>query len=71
MVEDPQIKSDITDRILRGIPEYFGIEKSIIEYVENVKQCPFWGAFNEENRCVGFFAIKMHYGSTGDIYVWN
>ena len=25
--------------------------------------------FDEDNHCIGFFAIKTHYGHTGDIYV--
>ncbi|MGL5652253.1 MAG: hypothetical protein ACRDDE_10875 [Paraclostridium sp.] len=37
-VGDSELKSNITDFILRQLPDWFGIEESIVEYVEGVKR---------------------------------
>ena len=38
-------KSNITNSILRKLPEWFGIEESIIEYVNGVKNSDFYVAY--------------------------
>ena len=61
-------KAAIADRILRDIPEWFGIEEAIIEYVENVEPMPFWVA-ESDGQAVGFIAIKEHFPKSAEIYV--
>ena len=39
--EDGRAKSKICDEILRALPEWFGIEESIVEYVADVETLPF------------------------------
>ena len=65
---DNNKKAEYTNNILRKLPEWFGIEESLLEYVSTVKKYPFWAAFNEEN-CIGFFSGKIHHNRTGDIYL--
>jgi ribosomal protein S18 acetylase RimI-like enzyme len=61
-------KTEYTNLILRKLPEWFGNEKGLLEYVNTVKNYPFWAAL-DKNNCIGFFSGKIHYGRTGDIYV--
>ncbi|MCX7772751.1 MAG: GNAT family N-acetyltransferase [Clostridia bacterium] len=66
---DPQTKSRYAEKVLRRLPEWFGNEKSLCEYVERVAELPFWAALNGSGECIGFLSVKIHYGHTGDIYV--
>ena len=67
-IHDNNKKMEYTNKILRKLPEWFGIEKSLLEYVNTVSKYPFWAAFKNEN-CIGFISGKIHYYRTGDIYV--
>ncbi|MCL2006986.1 MAG: GNAT family N-acetyltransferase [Treponema sp.] len=67
-ITDSSKKSEYANKILRSLPEWFGIEESLIEYVNTVSQYPFIAAFDNED-CIGFFSGKIHYNRTGDIYV--
>ncbi len=67
-IDDPNRKSRITGQLLSALPEWFGDPESNAEYAEGVKTLPFWAAFDKDD-CVGFFAAKIHYGRTGEIYV--
>jgi ribosomal protein S18 acetylase RimI-like enzyme len=61
-------KAEYTNLVLRKLPEWFGNEKSLQEYVDTVHKYPFWATF-DNNNCIGFFSVKIHYNRTGDIYV--
>lgn len=65
---EPDEKSNICDEILRALPNWFGIEDSIVEYVQQVQPMPFYAAFCD-SRIVGFVAIKVHNPYTSEIYV--
>ena len=65
---DNNKKSEYTDNVLRKLPEWFGNEESLKNYVNTVIEYPFWAAF-DNNNCIGFFSCKIHYNRTGDIYV--
>ena len=67
-ITDGSLKKKYTEQILRLLPEWFGCEESLVEYVETVEKYPFFGAFTEE-ECVGFFSGLIHHERTGDIYV--
>jgi len=66
---DDEEKSVYTKEILEKLPEWFGNRQALIEYVEAVKEYPYWAAMDEKSNCVGFFSAKIHYGHTGDIFV--
>lgn len=68
-VQDVETKSVYTKEVLEKLPEWFGNKQTLNEYVIKVAELPFWAALNKDNTCVGFFAVKMHYGHTGDIFV--
>ena len=65
---DQHDKSTITDTVLRSLPNWFGIEASILSYVHNVKELTFIAALNDEIS-IGFAAIKKHNQYTAEIYV--
>ena len=65
---DNNKKAEYTNYILRKLPEWFGNEESLQKYIDTVHKYPFWAAF-DNNNCIGFFSVKIHYNRTGDIYV--
>ena len=67
-IMDSNEKSKITNYILRELPEWFGIEESIVEYVEEVKQYDFYGAYNQE-EVMGFISIKYNNKYTAEVYL--
>jgi ribosomal protein S18 acetylase RimI-like enzyme len=67
-IHDEEKKSIYTNEILRTLPDWFGIEESLCDYVESVAKLSFWCAM-DNGKAVGFVAVKIHYGHTGDIYV--
>jgi GNAT superfamily N-acetyltransferase len=52
-------KTEICDRILRSLPEWFGIEESIVDYVRQVREMPFYAALDGGEE-IGFLAVKTH-----------
>ena len=56
-INDPDEKSRICNQILRGLPEWFGIEAGIVGYVEQVRELPLFAAY-EGGEAVGFLAVK-------------
>ena len=69
VIKDNLKKQEYTDNILRKLPEWFGVEESILEYINNVSKYPFFAAFDNNGKCIGFFSGKIHYNRTGEIYV--
>ena len=67
-ITDGSLKKKYTEQILRALPEWFGDEESLVEYVQTVKKYPFFCAFKGD-ACVGFFSGVIHHERTGDIYV--
>lgn len=61
-------KSTLCEAILRALPGWFGMEESLLEYVEKVKRLTFWAAFDGE-RAVGFLALEEHNPYTGEVCV--
>ncbi|MFD3158735.1 GNAT family N-acetyltransferase (plasmid) [Haloimpatiens sp. FM7330] len=61
-------KSNVANCILRQLPEWFGIEESIIEYVNRVKSTDFYAVYYLDNP-VGFISIKSNNEYTSEVYV--
>lgn len=68
-INDNEKKYHYTKEILEKLPDWFGNEQSNEEYAQGSRECPYWAAFDNEQNCIGFFALKVHYSYTGDIYV--
>lgn len=60
-------KEHICDTILRALPEWFGIESAIADYVRDTSSMAFWAAFDKDIP-VGFVALKEHNAYTAEIY---
>ena len=67
-VSDPVEKSNICNDVLRSLPDWFGIESSIVNYVKHVRSMPFYAAFNDD-KTIGFVALKIHGHFTSEVYV--
>ncbi len=67
-VENDLIKSELTENILRNLPEWFGNERSLLEYIETVKGKKFYCAYYN-NEAVGFLCLKINNSYTVDLYV--
>ena len=67
-VGDGNAKKEICDTVLHRLPEWFGIEESIAEYVSLVEEMPFYGVYDGE-RLVGFLAVKVHNAFTAEVCV--
>ncbi len=67
-ITDGESKAEICDRILRGLPEWFGIEESIADYVWQVREMPFYVALVQEET-IGFVAVKHHNSFASEVCV--
>ena len=61
-------KSYICNEILRSLPDWFGIDASIVDYVEKVRSMPFFAVIDGD-KVIGFVAIKVHNPYTAEICV--
>ncbi len=67
-IEDQDLKTSITNNILRKLPDWFGIEKSIIEYAEGTKDKIFYAAYDKDD-ILGLLSIELNNKYTAEIYV--
>ncbi|MCK5811905.1 MAG: GNAT family N-acetyltransferase [Clostridiales bacterium] len=65
---NPSRKSVVCDKILRTLPEWFGIESAIVEYNQKVKQLDFI-KIKYQQEVIGFCAYQVNYGINCDLYV--
>jgi len=61
-------KSEICEKILRSIPDWFGIESAIVDYIKDVQSMPMLAA-KLETEVVGFLSLKFHNKYTAEIHV--
>jgi len=61
-------RSQICDIVLRALPDWFGIDESIVDYVSDVRNMPFAVAIVDDN-VVGFVALMEHNSSTAEIHI--
>jgi ribosomal protein S18 acetylase RimI-like enzyme len=58
----------VCERILRGLPGWFGIETSIIEYVDGLATHPAFVAVAGE-EVIGFLVLKEHFPQASEVWV--
>jgi len=61
-------KSNICEKVLNALPNWFGVPESIADYVSGVGDKPFYGVYDGD-AAVGFVSIKIHNPHTAEIYV--
>ncbi len=66
-IEDPQEKSRICERILRSLPQWFGIESAILDYIKDVQAMETWVATKSD--AIGFISLNKHNNQTAEIHV--
>ena len=67
-IETKNEKKSISEKILRALPNWFGIEKETLNYIRHAQEMPMLTAFRDE-KIAGFASLKVHNSSTGEIYV--
>jgi len=67
-ITSPTQKAEICEKILRALPNWFGVEESIIEYIRDVQTMPFFAAFAQDMP-IGFAALKEHNNCTAEVCV--
>ena len=67
-VSGEKSKAEICNNILRALPEWFGVEESIVDYCKKVKLMLFYAAY-ENDEPVGFLAVKVHNNFSAEVYV--
>jgi ribosomal protein S18 acetylase RimI-like enzyme len=67
-VTNSKAKQQVCNEILRSLPNWFGIEAAIIDYVNNIGELPVL-VYQIDNNNVGFIALKQHNQFTMEIMV--
>lgn len=67
-VNDEQEKSEISEGILKSLPNWFGIPESTQEYINVSIYLPLFVAI-DESKPIGFISIKENNKYTAEIYV--
>lgn len=67
-VYEPDIKAEICEVVLRGLPEWFGIEQAVINYINEVKQMQTLAAYAGDEAC-GFISLNTPNAYTAEIHV--
>ncbi len=67
-ITDPARKQQICEKVLRALPDWFGIEESTRQYIQDSATMPFFAAV-EQNRPIAFLALHRHNLHTFEIHV--
>ena len=62
-------RPDVVDRLLRALPDWFGIESSIVEYVDAARRLPTILAHGEEGEAVGVLLYEKHFPETVEVHL--
>ena len=68
-IENKIERRNITKYTLSQLPEWFGIEESLNDYISIVSTYPFLAYRNEYNEIIGFYSLKPTSNVVLDIYV--
>jgi len=67
-VEDPILKGEVCNSILRSLPLWFGIESAIVDYVADIQPMETWVVY-DETHAIGFASINRHFSSSAEVHV--
>ena len=57
------------ETILRRLPEWFGIETALVDYVKAIAKQPTILARSVDDDIVGFVSIRRHFDRCGEVHV--
>ena len=60
--------ADRCEPILRSVPEWFGIEESVIEYIEAIARMPTALATHDDHP-IGFMRLEHHFPASAELHV--
>ncbi len=63
-LRDPEDRSRLCERLLRDLPEWFGIEEATAAYVRGVAELPTFAAGED-----GILSLKLHTPRAAEVYV--
>jgi len=66
-VGDPNAKTQICEKILMTLPDWFVIESAILDYIKDVQKMETWVAVDAD--VVGFLSLNSHNQQTAEIHV--
>lgn len=55
------------EAILRALPEWFGIESALLDYVRDTRTMPTWLA-EREGEVIGFITTRIHFPRAAEIH---
>jgi len=55
------------DRVLRSLPDWFGIEDAIVDYVEKAKTLDSYVAVDEDGLTIGVALISRHFEESAEL----
>jgi hypothetical protein len=64
----PETQPELVDRLLRALPSWFGIETSIVEYVDAARRLPTLVA-SVDGSPVGVLLYERHFPATAEIHL--
>jgi ribosomal protein S18 acetylase RimI-like enzyme len=67
-ITGPDEKARICGGVLRALPDWFGIEESILDYERQVRGLPLYAAYDGDN-VAGFVAVKPHTSHAAEVCV--
>ena len=71
-IAEPRERARLCEVTLRSLPEWFGIESAIQDYVRDVASLPTfaaWAQSTEGDEPGGFLSLKLHTPSAAEVYV--
>ena len=60
--------SATAERILRTLPDWFGIEESLLEYVQDTRRYHTFVAIEPSGREVAFLTLRQHFERTWEVH---
>lgn len=69
IIEGPHLgKASLCEPILRCLPDWFGIEEAIVDYIRDINHLPTLLARDGE-QVLGFLTVKQHNPYSAEVYV--
>jgi GNAT superfamily N-acetyltransferase len=57
------------ESILRALPDWFGIESAIVQYVRDIENLPTFLAHNDDAHTIGFMSVRRHFPCAAELHV--
>ncbi|GAX41904.1 hypothetical protein NIES4075_29010 [Tolypothrix sp. NIES-4075] len=61
-------KAEVCESILRALPQWFGKEAALIQYLKDIEMLPSLLAV-VNNQCIGFLTFKLHNEYAAELYI--